>query len=137
MTIKTRKQQILDSKTVADIFRQILSVEDFVDQDKEHLWTVGLDGKNRIKYAELVSLGTLNMSLAHPREIFRFAIMQSVAALIICHNHPSGDKTPSNVDNDLTKRLQAAGEILGINLLDHVIITTDTFYSYADDGKIA
>jgi len=136
MIIKTRKHKIIASRTIFEIIRHILKAENQIDQDKEHLWTVGLDGRNRVKYIELVSLGTLTSSLAHPREIYRFAIIQGVASLIVCHNHPSGISLPSDEDIELTKRLKQVGDLIGIKLLDHVIISDHTFYSFADKGTL-
>ena len=78
--------------------------------------------KNQIIDKHLISLGTLNASLAHPREIFRSAITDSAASLIVAHNHPSGDPTPSSEDIRLTRRIVEAGEILGIHVLDHIVI---------------
>lgn len=135
MTIKTRKIKILSSHSVVPVIQQILKYENEIDRDKEHIWCVGLDVRNRIKYIELVSLGILSSAVAHPREIFRFAITQAVASIILCHNHPSGDTTPSDIDIELTKRLRSAGELLGIELLDHIIITDKSFYSFHDDGR--
>lgn len=136
MTIKTGKHKIISSKQVAEIFTKILMTENHIDQDKEHLWTMGLDSRNHIKYIELVSLGILNSAVTHPREIFRFAIQGAVASLIVCHNHPSGDTEPSDIDIGLTKRLVAAGNLLGIPVLDHVIISLENFYSFCDSDKI-
>lgn len=113
---------------VADIFRKILASEHETDRDKEHFWTVGLNTKNRIKYIELVSLGTLTNAMIHPREVFRFAVMNATAQLIVAHNHPSGDSSPSRDDIAITERLKGAGEILGIALLDHVILGSEGEY---------
>lgn len=136
MIIRANKTKVLSSKTIAEVMTHILSTESQVDQDKEHLWTVGLDGRNRIKYIDLVSLGTLTSSLAHPREIFRFAILQAVSAIILCHNHPSGDFTPSDDDRSLTERLRHCGDLIGIKLLDHVIIGDRGYWSFADKGGL-
>ena len=121
---------------VAEIMRTILKKEHPVDQDKEHFWVIGRDNKNRIKYLELVSLGTLNSSLVHPREVFRYAIMQGIASLILCHNHPSGDPEPSKEDVTITDRLVEGGKILGIHVLDHVIIGSSGFLSMTEKGYI-
>lgn len=136
MTIKTRKKKIASSKDVFVVIKALLNAGDIYDLDKEHLYVLGLDTKSRIKYVDLVSLGTLSSSLAHPREIFRFAISQAVSALIVAHNHPSGDPTPSNTDDDLTIRLTAAGRLLGITVMDHVIVGDDAYYSYVDKDKL-
>jgi DNA repair protein RadC len=79
---------------------------------------------------ETVSIGTLNSSAVHPRELFKGAIRRSAAAIILVHNHPSGDPTPSKEDMDVTRRLQEAGEIVGIEILDHIVIGDNKFISF-------
>ena len=111
---------------IADVFHAILEAEPAHDKDKEHFWCAGLSTRNHIKYIELVSLGTLNSSLVHPRELFRFAIMQGTANIICCHNHPSGDTEPSEDDLRLTARMKECGHLLGIEVLDHIIIGNNT-----------
>ncbi len=91
-----------------------------------------LDIRSRVTLVELVSLGTLNASLVHPRETFRRAVMQGSASIIVAHNHPSGEVEPSDEDTKTTKLLFEAGTILGINLLDHVIFANDKFYSFRE-----
>ncbi|MDH4101601.1 MAG: JAB domain-containing protein, partial [Nitrospirota bacterium] len=118
------------------IFQALLKEANEVDRDKEHCWVLGLDTNSRIKYAELVSLGTLSSSLVHPREVFRMAIMKAVASIIIGHNHPSGEVIPSQDDISITKRLAEAGRIIGIKLLDHVIISENTYVSMMERGDI-
>ncbi|MGO4119089.1 JAB domain-containing protein [Rhizobium ruizarguesonis] len=88
-----------------------------------------LNTKNRLICKETVSIGSLNAAIVHPREVFRAAIKRCSASLICAHNHPSGDATPSTEDLILTKRLREAGEIIGIEVLDHVIIGGNRFYS--------
>jgi DNA repair protein RadC len=117
---------------VAKVFLDLLALEDKIDQDKEHFYVMHLDVKSRITLVELVSLGTLNASLVHPRETFRRAVMQGSASIIVAHNHPSGEVEPSDEDTKTTKLLFEAGTILGISLLDHVIFTNDKFYSFRD-----
>jgi DNA repair protein RadC len=106
----------------AEILQAILKAEPIWDQDKEHLWVIGLNSNLNIKYIDLVYLGTLTECPAHPREIFRLAIMQGAAKIIIAHNHPSGNLAASRDDKDITKRMLAAGELIGIDVLDHIII---------------
>ncbi len=88
-----------------------------------------LDGKHRLRRREQVSLGTLNASLVHPREVFGAALREGAAALIVAHNHPSGDPEPSDEDLAVTRRLVEAGKILGVPLLDHVVIGERSFVS--------
>lgn len=103
---------------------------------REMFAMIGLDSRNRPILTSLVSVGTLNSSLVHPREVFRPAILAPCAAIIIGHNHPSGDLSPSSEDDSLTDRLKEAGKILGIPVLDHVVITDDRMWSYRSHGKM-
>lgn len=99
---------------------------------------VGLNTKNFIIYVELVSMGTLNASLVHPREVFRLAIMKGgVSGILAVHSHPSGDPEPSQDDIAITRRLYDAGKIVGIELLDHIIVTDGpAFMSFKAQGKL-
>jgi len=92
-----------------------------------------LDTKNKVIKVEGISLGILNASLVHPREVFVKAIKQHSAAIILAHNHPSGDPEPSPEDKNITKRLFDAGELLGIPVLDHIIIGRGTFMSFKQE----
>ncbi len=96
---------------------------------QEHLYALLLDVKNKIIAKTLISKGGLASSTVHPREVFKKAIKKSCASLIIAHNHPSGDPTPSDNDIEVTKRLLSAGEVLGIDLLDHLIIGDGKYIS--------
>lgn len=110
--------------------RQIGCAEDVYDycskrlsaKDKEHFMVILLDSKNRVIKEEIVSIGTLNSSLVHPREVFKSAIKESANSMILVHNHPSGDTTLSSEDIEVTQRLKDAGEILGIKVLDHLVV---------------
>jgi DNA repair protein RadC len=129
---------VSDSAEVAALLRNLLERESEIDRDREHFWTVGLNTKNRIKYIELVSLGSLTAAFIHPRETYRLAVHEGVASIIVGHNHPSGETTPSREDFLITEKLKEAGDILGIKLLDHVIIGNDTedYHSFASQGRI-
>ena len=107
------------------------------DLDREHFWTVLLDGKNRVTALNLVSIGTLTAALVHPREVFKPAIAGTAAAVILVHNHPSGEATPSAEDLALTKRLCEVGELVGIRVLDHIVLGDGGgFRSLADEGML-
>ena len=93
-----------------------------------------LDAKNAIIREATVSEGTLTHSLVHPREVFQLAIRESAAAVILLHNHPSGDPTPSQEDRVLTSRLISAGQVLGIRVLDHLVVGDGRYVSFADQG---
>ncbi|MBI1785538.1 DNA repair protein RadC, partial [Candidatus Sumerlaeota bacterium] len=103
---------------------------------QEHLILILLDTRNRVIEAKLVSKGTLSGSPAHPREVFKRAVQQSASGVILMHNHPSGDPTPSSDDFAVTKQLAEAGRILGIRVLDHIILGDKTYYSFKDEGKM-
>ncbi len=102
--------------------------------DKEQFRVVLLNTKNRMVGVELVSVGSLNESIVHPREIFKPAVRKSAAAVILAHNHPSGDPSPSPEDVDVTRRLIEAGRILGIEVLDHIVVGEERFVSMREAG---
>jgi DNA repair protein RadC len=95
-----------------------------------------LNSKNRVMGFEVVSEGTLNSSLVHPREVFRSAIVATCASIVVMHNHPSGNTEPSKEDIEVTQQLVESGKIIGIPLLDHVIHAGDTFTSFAERGLV-
>ncbi len=103
---------------------------------KEQFIVILLDSKNRVIGTELVSEGTLTDSLVHPREVFRPAILQHAASIVVAHNHPSGDPHPSEEDCDLTQTLTEAGKTLSIPVLDHLIIGDGTYYSFQEDEAL-
>ncbi len=104
--------------------------------DREHFCALLLNTKNQVLSLETISIGTLSSSMVHPRELFKAAIKKSAAAVIIIHNHPSGDPTPSKEDISITKRIVEGGEILGISVLDHLIIGDNKFVSLKAKGFI-
>ncbi|MCF6092705.1 DNA repair protein RadC [Microaerobacter geothermalis] len=103
---------------------------------QEHFVVLFLNTKNQVIGKKIVFIGSLNASIVHPREVFREAIRRSSASLICLHNHPSGDPTPSREDIQVTKRLKEAGEIMGIELLDHIVIGDGNFISLKEKGYI-
>ncbi|MRS11566.1 MAG: DNA repair protein RadC [Actinobacteria bacterium] len=90
--------------------------------DREHFWALALNTKNQLLRVFEVSVGSLNASIVHPRELFKEAVRLSAASIVVVHNHPSGDPTPSGADIQLTRRLVKAGDVLGIEVMDHVVI---------------
>lgn len=103
-------------------------------EKKEHFVVLYLDTRHRLLHEETISVGTLNASLVHPREVFKPAVDRLAAAVIIAHNHPSGDLTPSTGDFETTARLHDAGRLLGITLLDHLIVGPDAYLSMKEKG---
>ena len=107
------------------------------ETDREQVIVCCLDTKTQPVSVNVVSMGTLNSSLVHPREVFKTAILSNAANIILFHNHPSGDPSPSQEDISITKRIQEAGTLMGIELLDHVIIGSEVrFYSMKEQGII-
>ena len=103
---------------------------------RETFTAILLDGANRIIQTVEISRGILNASLVHPREVFKPAVDHRAAGIVVVHNHPSGDPRPSAEDEAVTNQLVQAGKIMGIPVLDHLIIGTDRFYSFAQEGRI-
>lgn len=120
------------SRDVADYYRPRLK-----DAKQESFRCALLDTKNRIIKEEDITKGTLTASLVHPRDTFKAAVRESAAAVIFVHNHPSGDVRPSQEDILLTKRLVQAGEVLGIQVLDHIIVGDGDHFSFRDNGMIS
>lgn len=114
----------------------LLLMEDMRFLDREHFKILLLNTKNHCMNIETISIGTLNASLVHPREVFKLAIKKSAASVILAHNHPSGDPKPSREDIEITKRLAEAGKIIGIEVLDHLIIGNGNFTSLKERGYI-
>jgi len=106
------------------------------DASHEQFLVVLLDGRHRVLRSESVSRGTLTASLVHPREVFRPAIREAAAAVVLVHNHPSGDPTPSGEDREITVRLARAGEILGIRVVDHVVVAERGYQSFREAGLL-
>jgi len=104
------------------------------DKAKEHFKLILLNPRNKIIGISTISIGTLNASLVHPREVFKDAIVHSAASVVLAHNHPSGDPEPSEDDITITKRLVEAGKILGIEVMDHIIIAKNGFISFKEKG---
>jgi DNA repair protein RadC len=117
-----------------DIYRHFRST--LLDLRKERFLLVLLDGKHRVMGSKTISEGSLTASLVHPREVFSPAIRESAGAVVLVHNHPSGDPTPSLEDIEITRRLIEVGELVGIRVLDHVIIGEDTFTSFLEHGLL-
>jgi len=103
---------------------------------REHLVATYLNARNEMLFRKHIFIGTLDANIAHPREIFSEALRQNAAAIILVHNHPSGDPEPSKADLEITKRILEAGKIMGIDVLDHVIITKNKVFSFKENKLI-
>lgn len=129
--IKYETNKITGPDTAAGILKEFIN--ECCYTDRENFIVMMLDTKNKVTGLTITSIGTLNSSLVHPREVFKAAILTNAASIILAHNHPSGDPTPSREDMDITKRLAETGKLLGIEILDHVIIG-DTHKSLKASG---
>ena len=117
----------------ADMLPHLIGIK---DQPKEHFLVLYLNARNQVIYQEVISIGSLSASIVHPREVFRPGIERGAASIVLAHNHPSGDVTPSQEDLDLTRRLKQAGQIMGIEILDHVIVAEADYLSLKEGGYI-
>jgi DNA repair protein RadC len=130
------KIKILNGNDLYQIMQKILLREEKIDQDREHLWVVGLATNSRILFIELISLGSVNSTIAEPMEVFSFALQKRSVRLILVHNHPSGELMPSEEDKDHTDRLIQVGKIVNLEVYDHLIISTNTYLSFRDTGLL-
>ena len=121
--------KVYSSESIFNYYKDKLS-----DKLQEYFYCVYLDTKNHIIKDKLLFIGTINQSLVHPREVFKEAYLLSATSIICIHNHPSGNVNPSNNDIIITKQLKEVGKLLGINVLDHLIIGKDSYYSFNDNG---
>jgi len=129
---KEDKKPVIESaKDVAKLFVSEMSI-----LEKEHFKGIYLDSRKRIIKQETIFVGSLNESVVHPREIFKIALEENAAAIILLHNHPSGDPSPSKFDIEITKELIKAGELLGIQVLDHIIIGGEKYVSLKEKGLV-
>lgn len=118
------------ARQVFELFR------DLVQESREIVIALHLDGKNRIACFDRVAVGSLSQAIIHPRDLYKSALLSSAAAIILVHNHPSGDPEPSREDLEISKRMKDAGELLGVRLLDHIIIGDGGYVSLADRGVV-
>ena len=122
---------IKEAKGAAEIIRKLLP-----DNSREHFIGLYLNGAHEVIAYSILATGTANACPVHPREIFQPAILSGAIAILVAHNHPSGQCEPSSADCAVTKNLKDAGELLNIKLLDHLIITQDGFYSFCENSGL-
>jgi len=125
--LQNKKSQIY--LTPKDVWNEL---KDIRDNKKEHFVIFFLDARNQEIKREIISVGSLNANLIHPREVFEPAVRHLAAQVILAHNHPAGDPMPSKEDSEITKQLVDAGKLLGIEIKDHVIVSKTNFFSFAD-----
>lgn len=140
---KYRVALVRDSAEMKDGARRISTASDIVSAasdmaqlDREQLRCYFLDARHNLIGWEIISIGTVTASLAHPREIMKGAILSNSSGFVLVHYHPSGDSSPPDEDNRLTKRIAEAGRIMGIELLDHIIVAEGESYSYKTAGAL-
>ncbi len=111
-------------------------VAHFGDRNQEHFLCLSLNGAHEVMRLRVVSIGLLNRTVVHPREVFADPLQDRAAAVVVAHNHPSGNVEPSKEDREVTTRLKEAGETLGVPLLDHVVFSTKGYYSFLEHGEL-
>jgi DNA repair protein RadC len=111
-------------------------IQHYGDRKQEHFLAISINGANEVMSIRVVTIGLINKSQVHPREVFADVIAERASAVIVAHNHPIGDVTPSDEDIAVTHRLQEAATVLGINLLDHIIFNNKGYYSFAEQDRI-
>jgi len=127
------KPEGLKIKFPADILPLI---QHYGDRKQEHFLSVSLNGANEVMNVRVVSMGLVNKTPVHPREVFADIIAERASAVIVAHNHPSGDVTPSAEDMKITKQLKEAASILGLSVLDHIIFSAKGYYSFAEHDEL-
>lgn len=134
---EAEKIKVLNSDDLYGIMQRILLRENKIDQNREHFWVVGLENNNRILFIELISLGTVNRTIAEPMEVFSLALQKRAVKIILVHNHPSGELKPSEDDKDITDRLIQVGIIINTPVVDHLIISDKSYLSFNDIDLLA
>ena len=127
-------QKICSSKQANECIRQIIPVEQI--NYREHMYALYLDNSNNVIGYQLLSLGGITSTLIDKRILFQGALLTSAVAIVLFHNHPSQKLEPSRADLELTKEIKRASKILNIKLLDHIIVTEQSYYSFADEGEL-
>jgi len=132
----SKRYLIRSNKRITDAVDVYDELKSFSTKSQEHFLTITLDGASHIINTRTVFIGTLNQSLVHPREVFADAIADRAAGIIIAHNHPSGTLEASRADVQITQRLKEVSKLVGIELLDHVILSKHGYYSFSDEGLL-
>lgn len=132
----SRRYLIKQNKKITSAKDVYEELKEYHNKKQEYFLALYLDGANHLIQTKIITIGILNQSLVHPREVFSYAIEKRCASIIVAHNHPSGILEASNEDINVTKRLKESGKILGIELLDHLIITNDGFVSLKEEGVL-
>lgn len=137
MNVKLKKEQkikVCEASALYPIMKNILLRENKYSRNREHFWVVGFDAAKTILYIELISIGSMTLTVVDPKEVFRVAILKLATYLILIHNHPFRSLNPSDADIQVTKQLINGAKIVGLAVLDHLIINTEDFYSFFAEG---
>lgn len=134
LTEAQKKTEARNADSIAAIMQQILKRENRLGRSQEHFWVVGLNQANKILFIELIGLGRQNRVSANPPDVFRMAIYKLALKLVLVHNHPSGQMQPSSADKALTDRIIKVGEIINVQVLDHIIIAENDHISFDQLG---
>lgn len=124
---KDEEKHISGTEDIARIMQKVLWRQNKLHRKKEYFWTIGLNNANDIEYIELVTIGTSNRNIVSPVDVLSLPVSKKCTKIILCHNHPSGNLEPSEADISFTERIHEAAAILGIQLLDHIIITETNY----------
>lgn len=131
-TVHYPKGTVVNAKSLVSVFGEVVG-----ELDREACWVVCLDTKNKLNSISQVSVGSLASSSAHPREVFKLAVLSNASGIIFLHNHPSGDPEPSPEDHAVTMKLRESANLLGIRFLDHIVLGSEgQYYSFADHGDL-
>lgn len=125
------RKKIISSRDAFEIMHPLLS-----DNNYEEFWIITINRGNVIKRTHKISEGSLSGTVADPKKIFKFALEDNASSIVLCHNHPSGNSTPSKKDHEITQKCKSVGLSLDLPVLDHIIITQDNYYSFADEGTL-
>lgn len=133
---KDQKIKIGSPEDIYSIMQQVLRRESRVGRGKEHFWVIGLATSNKISYIELVSLGSISAAIVNPIEVFNLAVRKKSPKIILVHNHPSGNLKPSSADKDITNNIIEGGKTLTIEVLDHLVISEESYYSFSENNLL-
>ena len=133
---KNQRIQVVTARDIYAIMQQVLLRENKIRRNQEHFWVVGLDNQQKILFIELVALGAVNRVNANPPDVFRMGIYKLAVSIILVHNHPSGNLTPSTSDKQFTDKMLKVSELVNIKIVDHLIISETGFISLKEQGII-
>lgn len=133
---KDQKIHVTGPQDIFEIMRRVLLRENKLGQQKEHFWVIGLAASSKILYIELVGLGSISAAIINPLEVFNLAVLKKSPRIVLVHNHPGETLEPSQEDIEITKNIVEGGKILGIAVLDHLLITTEHYFSFDEQGRM-